>query len=40
VVLVHLEHWSCVVWLMGSEAGGLVGSGEEDSEWWIVLKIA
>ena len=30
VVLVHLEHWSCVVCLMGSEAGALVGSGEEE----------
>ena len=36
VALVRLEHWSCVVCLMGSEAGALVGSGEVDAAWGIL----
>ena len=30
VALVHLEPWPHIVYLMGSEAGALVGSGEEE----------
>ena len=40
VALVRLERWSRIVCLMGFEAGAVAGSGEENSEWWIVLKIA
>ena len=30
VALVRLERWSCIVCLMGSEAGAVAGSGEEE----------